>query len=139
MSSIKYTHDGGEYVIKRIDTGNQVAEVTGHIPYRHLVVDADDGELINNGDDSETITVSVVDGLEITRGADPSEASVLDHEGDVAIAVDGSKTTKTLENGSVEFDLTTEKSAGSEITVEAIGLEDNPAESDSTVIEVVSG
>jgi len=74
-------------------------------------------------------------GLDVSRGDSPT---VLDYNGDVIITVDGQQTTKTLTNGSVEFDLTTDKSAGTEIEIIAESLADHPAESDRATIEVVS-
>lgn len=137
MSSTEYVHnDGDDYVTEQVDTGNQVAEVYGHIPYRHLLVTVSDGQIANDGEDTETVTVEAVDGLEVARGTDPTEASVLDYDGDMTVTVDGQEVTKTLTNGSVEFDITTEKSAGSTIEIVAESLVDHPAKSDSVTIEV---
>jgi hypothetical protein len=55
----------------------------------------------------------------------------------VTLFVDGQKTTKTLSNGSVSFDLTTDKPAGSEIEIVAKSLATHPAERDSAIIEVI--
>lgn len=138
MSSTKYTHnDGDEHVTEQVDTGNQVAEVTGHISHRHLTVTVSDDQVANDGSDTETVTINVVDGLGVARGTDPADATVLDYSGDVTLRVDGVETTKTLTSGSVEFDVTTEKPAGSEIQIEAVGLADHPAESDGATIEVI--
>lgn len=139
MPLTKYTHNnGGDYVTEYVETANQVAEVVGHIPYRHLTVTASDRQVTNDSTDTETVTVSVVDGVKVSRGTDPAEATVLDYSGDVTMRIDGVETTKTLTGGSVSFDLTTEKPAGSTIEVGAVGLADHPAESDSVEIEVVS-
>lgn len=138
MSLTEYTrNDGDDYVTEEVDTGNQVVEVTGHILYYQLAVSPDTGEVINDGTDTETVTINVVDGLEVARGTDPADATTLDYSGDVTLRADGVETTKTLTNGSVSFDLTTEKTAGSEIEIEAVDLADHPAESDSATIEVI--
>jgi len=104
----------------------------------HLRVTTANQEITNDGSDTETVNVAVVDGLEVMRGTDPTNATVLDYNGDVTLSVDGQQTTKTLTNGSVSFDLTTDKPAGSEIEIVAESLADHVAESDSATIEVVS-
>jgi len=135
MSSTKYTHnDGDDYVTELTHTGTQTAETHAHIPYRQLRVSLSDGSLANDGTDTETVTIEVVSGLDVSRG---DSATVLDYNGDITITVDGKQTTKTLTNGSVSFDVTTTKSAGSEIEIVAESLADHPAESDSATIEVV--
>jgi len=133
------TPDGPE-VVKRYEAGTngQATVRKGLNKYRCLHIDTQDQSIINDGSDTETITVSVVDGLAVGEGIDPSNADVLSYDGGVAISVDGSETTKTLTNGSVEFDITTDKAADSEIEIAAKSLADHPAESDSATIEVVS-
>jgi len=139
MSSTEYQHnDGDDYVTELVNTDTQTAEITGHIPHRHLHVSLADGQVANDGTNTETVTVAVVDGLEIARGTVPSEATVLDYDGDVTLSVDSAEMTKTLTGGSVSFDVTTEKPAGSTIEIVAETLADHPAESDSATIEVVS-
>lgn len=136
MSSTEYTHGAGdEYVTEEVTTETQTAEVYGHLPYHVFRVSLVDGSLVNDGTDTETVTVKVVNGLDVARGDDPT---VLDYDDDVTLSVDGQQTTKILTSGSVEFDLTTDKSAGSEIEIVAESLADHPAESDSATIEVVS-
>lgn len=136
MSSTEYTHnDGDDYVTELVTTDAQTAEVYGHLPYRVLQVGVSDSQLTNDGTDTETVTVEVVSGLDVARGDDPT---VLDYDGDVTISIDGNETTKALTNGTVAFDLTTDKPAGSEIEIVAKSLADHPAESDSATIEVVS-
>jgi len=115
--------------------GTYVAYITD---YRHISISKQDGSLINNGSDIETVTVEVVDGLEVARGTDPSNATVLRYNGDVTLSIDSQQTTKALTNGSVSFNLTTDKPAGSEIEIIAESLANHPAESDSATIEVVS-
>jgi len=139
MSSISYHHEqGDDYVTEQFDTGTQTAELKGHLPYRRLRVTPTDGTLINDGSATETVTVAVVNGLEVARGTKPSNATVLSYDGDVTLAVDGSQTVKTLSNGSVSFGVTTTKSVGSEIKIIAESLNNHPAERDSAVVEVTA-
>jgi len=139
MSLIEYTHtDGDDYVTENITTDTQTAEIYGHIPYCVFVLTLQNGRVLNNGTDTESVTVSVRDGLAVARGAAPSDATVLDYSGDVMISVDGVETTKTFTNGTVSFELTTEKPAGSEIQIVSEPLADHPAERDSMTIEVVN-
>jgi hypothetical protein len=139
MSSISYHHkQGDDYVTERIDTGTQTAELKGHIPYRRLQVTPTDGTLINDGSATETVTVTVVDGMEVARGTKPSNATMLGYDGDVTLFVDGSQTVKALSNGSVSFDLTTTKSAGSEIKIIADSINNHPTDRDSAVVEVTA-
>jgi hypothetical protein len=136
MSSTEYQHnDDDEYVTELTHTDTQTAETYGHIPYRQLRVSLSDGQISNDGTDTVTVTVEVVSGLDVARGDDPT---VLDYDGDVTLSVDGQQTTKTLTNGTVSFDLTTDKPAGSEIEILAESLADHPAESDHATIEVTS-
>jgi hypothetical protein len=138
MSSISYIHnDGDEFVTEQVTTDAQTAEIRGHLPYRVLRLSLADGQLANDGTAKETVTVKVVDGLEVARGTDPVDATVLDHDGNVTVTVDGVETTKAITNGSMSFDVTTEKSAGSTIEVVAESLADHPAESDKSIIEVI--
>jgi len=59
MSSISYHHDSNDdYVTEQIDTGSQIAELHGHIPYRRLRATPTDGALINDGTATETVTVT---------------------------------------------------------------------------------
>jgi len=139
MSSISYHHDqNDDYVTEQVDTGTQTAELHGHIPYRQLRVTATDGTLMNDGSSTETVTVTVIDGLEVARGTKPSNATMLNYDGDVTLFVDGSQTVKTLSNGSVSFDVTTVKSAGSEIKIIAESVNNHPTDRDSAAIEVTA-
>lgn len=137
MSSTKFERDGA-WIVERVDTGTQVAEINGHIPARHLRLSVNDYQVSNDGTDTEAVTVEVVDGLEVARGADPSDATVLDYNGDVTMSIDGVEVMKTLTNGSVSFGLTAEKSAGETIDIVAKSLADHPAKSARVFIEVVS-
>ncbi len=136
MSSIDYKHnDGDDYVTELIDTGTQVAEVTGHIPYYKLRVETNDGEITGDGQDTETVTISVMSGLDYVSN---DRETVIGYSGEVAGTVDGIERTTQIRDGTVSFDVTTDKAAGSEIEIVAKSLADHPAQTDSATIEVVS-
>lgn len=128
----------GDFVRAEGETPNQIFAFPHFSALKYLNVSLSDRGVVSDGTDFETVTISVVDGLEVARGTDPAEATVLDYSGDVTLSVDGSTTSKTLTNGTVSFDLTTDKPAGTEIEIVAESLADHPAESDSATIEVVS-
>lgn len=138
---VQYEKNGG-YINTQIytnaDNANSPATIYKSNIYRHLTISPSIAKLRNDGTDTETVSVEVVDGLEVAKGTDPANATVLDYNGDVTLTIGGVETIKTLTNGSVEFDLTTDKPAGSEIEIVAESLADHPAESDSATIEVVS-
>lgn len=79
-----------------------------------------------------------MDGLEVIRGTDSRNATVLNYDGVLYLYVDGQQTTKSLTNGSVEFDISTDKPVGSKIEIVAESLDKHPAESDTATIKVVS-
>jgi hypothetical protein len=136
MSSINtaYNHTTGDkFVTETVETEAQTVEKVGHIPYHQLRLAADDGQLTNDGSDTETITVKIVDGLQRARGETPD---VLNYDGDVTVAIDGAETTRTISDGSVSFDISTSKPAGASIPVRAVGLNSHPADPDSVSIEV---
>jgi hypothetical protein len=136
MFSIEYNHkDNDDYVTEITHTETQTAETYGHIPYHQLRVSADDGQLINNGSDTELVTVEVVNGLQVVQNETPADA--VDYNGDVTVSVEGIETTKSVTNGTTSFDITTQKSASSSIEVTAESLSEKPAESDDVEIEVV--
>jgi len=136
MSSTEYRHEAGDdYVTEITHTDTQTAEAYGHIPYRQFSVSMSDGQILNDATATETVTIKVVSGLNIASGDEPS---VLDYSGEVSVSVDDQQTTKTFTNGTVSFDLKTDKPAGSEIEIVAESLTNHPAESDSATIEVVS-
>lgn len=139
MKSTEYSKSG-DWVVKEIDFQLPKGQksISMDVPYRKLHVSLSDGQVANDDTDTETVSVAVVDGLEVARGTDPAEATVLDYDGDVALTIDGVKTTKTLSGGGVTFDVTTTKDAGETIEIVAGSLADHPAESDSATIEVVS-
>jgi len=136
MSLTKFAFENGDdYVTEIVETNTQTVEVYGNIRYRQLRVTLSDGQIINDGTATETVTIEVVSGLDVARGDSPT---VLDYDGDVTLTIDGVQTMKTLTNGNVSFDLTTDKPAGSEIEIVAESIADHPQESDSMTIEVVS-
>jgi len=139
MSLIDYArNDSDDFVTEIVTTDEQTSEIYGHLPYRILSVRLDDGTVTNDGTDVESISVEVVDGLEMARGTDLSDATTLDEDATATVTVDGVDQTVELTNGSGSIDITTSKPAGSTISVEAVGLESYPAESDSVEIEVIS-
>jgi hypothetical protein len=136
MSSINtaYSHTPGDkFVTETVETESQTVEKVGHIPYHQLRLATDDGQLTNDGSDTETLTVEVVNGLQRARGETPD---VLSYTGDVTLEIDGAETTKTVTDGSVSFDVSTSKPAGASITVRAVGLNSHPADPDNVSIEV---
>lgn len=135
MSSIEYTHDPGDkFVNELIDTGTQVAEVTGHIPYHKLRVEADDGEIAGDGQDTETVTISVISGLDYVSN---DRETVISYSGEVTGTVDGTERTAQITDGTVSFDVTTDKPAGETMEIEAMTLGDVPADPDQATVEVV--
>jgi hypothetical protein len=125
----------GDGVKRQIEKAEQTAVENPCQSYRILNIQLETGSVKNDGTDSETVTVEVVNGLDVARGDD---LTVLDYDGEVTLSVDGQQITKTLTNGSVSFDVTTDKPAASEIEIAAESLADHPTESDSATIEVVS-
>jgi hypothetical protein len=136
MSSTDYTHnDGDDYMTEKVDTGNQIAEVYGYLPYRKLNVTTSDGSVSTGGSDSVTVTVEVISQLDYLNN---DRETMLAHDGDVTVRIDGAAVTKTVSGGTVEFDVTTEKPAGETIEIVAKSLADHPAESDSVKLEVMN-
>lgn len=136
MPRFEYERDG-DNIVRHINTDRQTITESPFKPYSRLLVATDDGRLANNGTDAETVAVTVRDGLKIARGTEITDTSILDHNGDVTVLIDGEAVTKTLTGGSVSFELTTEKAAGETIEIVAESLADVPAESDSAEIEVI--
>lgn len=113
MSSTSYEHrDGDDYVTEVVDTGTQTAEIRGPIPYRQFRVSVDDGQVRNDGADTETVTVEIVDGLEVARGTDPTDASVLPVDATARVNIDGAEVSVSLTGGSGTRDVTTTKARG---------------------------
>jgi hypothetical protein len=104
-------------------------------PYRWLSVSVDDGKILNDGKDTESVTVEVINGLQVAR--DNTPADVLQYDGDVILKVNGAEMAKTLTDGRVVFDVTTEKSAGNSIDIVAKSLSNNIAKSDRAEIKVI--
>ncbi|MBP1953593.1 hypothetical protein J2752_000474 [Halarchaeum rubridurum] len=118
----------------------QTATIHQSTPFRVLhLTTSDDGQLPNDGSATETLQVAVVDGLQVARGTDPSDADVLDAGGEATVTVDGVAQSVSLTGGTGSLDVTTTASAGSTIRVQATDLAEHPAEqSDVVEIEVVS-
>lgn len=140
MSSISYTHsDGDDYVTEITETPNQTAEAYGHIPYRVATISLADGSVANDGTDTETVTVEIVDGLEVARGTAPADASTLAESGTLTLSIDGAEVSVSLSDGTGRKDVTTTKSSGSTIDIEATGYDGGPIEADAVTIEVING
>lgn len=136
MSSTEFARDtGDEYVTEKVHTDTQTAEIRGHIPARHLRLSLADGQVVNDGQDTETVAVSVVSGLQVARGNTP--ADVLDEDGTATVDIDGQPVEVDLTGGTGQREVTTTAAAGTTISVEAVGLADHPAESDTAEIEVI--
>lgn len=131
----EYYERRGAFIKKFVESSTDSDAMLPYGAFRHLHIETDKQQIQNDNTDTETVTVKAVNGLDVARGNSPT---VLDYDGDLTLSVDGQQTTKTLTNGSVSFDIITDKSAGSEIEVVAESLSDHPAESDSATIEVVS-
>jgi hypothetical protein len=126
-----YTHSSEtDEVLSVSETGVK----THHAFYHAIRCRSSPDSIQNNGTETAIITIEVVDGLQLARGETP--AAVLAYEGDVTLKIDGAETTKPMTAGSVSFDISTSKPAGSTITVRAVGLNDHAAESDGAMIEV---
>lgn len=134
----KWKHsDGDDYLELHITTDTQTA-IDRATAYRWLHVSLSDTTILNDGSDSVTVTIEVIDGFEIATGTNRSNATVLPFDGDVYVEVDGAETTKTLSGGSLSFDVTTTKDSGSTIDIQATNLASVEAESHSATIEVTS-
>lgn len=138
MANSTYERDGGGYIKEIVETESQTATIEGHLKYRVLSVSVSKDKIINDGVDTVTVTITVLDGLDIARGTDPGAATVLDYDGNVSILIEGNEMTKLATNGTVQFELTADKTAGSSLECVAVGLDGHPAEGDREVIEVVS-
>jgi hypothetical protein len=137
MSLTDYKHSEGDaYITELTYTDVQTAETYGHIPYHQLRLSVDDGEVVNNTVDTETITVEIINGLQAARNETPPDT--LDYNGDVVLSIDGIKISESITGGSGKYDISTKKTAGSTIEVTAQSLSDKPAESDNVDIKVVS-
>jgi hypothetical protein len=135
MSLIEYGHkDGEQYVTEQVDTGNQVAEIKGHIPYHKLRVETDADSIVGDGQDTVTVTVSVLSGLDYVANG---RETVISYTGEVTGTVDGTERTAEITDGRVSFEITTEKPAGETVEIEASTLADHPAQSDTVTVEIV--
>ena len=137
MSSIRHTHsDGDDYLTIEIETDEQTATEYGTRPYRVARLSIDDGQVANNGTDTETVGVAIVDGLDVARGTDPADASTLTESGTLTLSIDGAEVSVSISDGTGSKDVTTTKSAGSTIDVGAVGFDGGPIDPDTIEIEV---
>lgn len=130
-----FTKEGGRVyeVVEKEDKTNKF--FVGHEWRLYLSISS--GSLQNDGENTVTATVSVVDGLEVARGTDPSEASVLDDDQTATVEIDGSPTEVSVTDGSGTKEIKTERTAGSTITVRAVGLDNSATDiSERKTIEV---
>jgi hypothetical protein len=136
MSSISHTHnDGDDYVTEITETETQTAKTRGHLPYRVARLSLEDGQLANDGTDTETVTVEIVDGLAVARGETPA---VLDAEsGTLTLSIDGAEVSVPIDGGTGTKAVTTTKSGGSSIEVETVGFDGGPIDADRVSIEVI--
>jgi hypothetical protein len=136
LTETEYRHDDGDpYIVEMTHTASQIATSYGHIPYRQFRISVASGEVLNDGIDTEVVTVEVVSGLQRARGETP--ADVLQYDGDAVIFIDGVETSKPLTDGKADFEITTTKPAGAAITVRATALANSPTDQDSETIEVL--
>jgi hypothetical protein len=133
-----YTHDDtDDFVTEKVTTDVQTAEIYGHIPYRVFVVSLAGGQVANDGEAVETVTVSVVDGLEVARGTDSPEATVLDYDGEATVEIAGTEHSVSISGGTGTLDYATTQPAPATVDVQATALSDVPAESSNVrTIEV---
>jgi hypothetical protein len=83
-----------------------------------LRLSVSDTQLTNDGSDTVTVTATLVN--EFVDPTQPfDDIAVLDRDDDLTVIVDGSEMTKTLSGGTLSFDITTEKSAGTNIDIAA--------------------
>lgn len=142
MDEINTTYErNGGWIDKKIDTkseNNSPAVIPNKCPYIHLRINVDKKQIINNNSDSVAVTIKTVNGIEVCHGTELTNASVVAHNGTVEIHIDEKLTTKEISDGILSFNLKTDKPTGTSINIVAESLVDDPAESDSTTIEVVS-
>lgn len=103
--------------------------------YRELFVSLDDGQVTTGGTDTETVTVEVVDGVQLARGDDPDR---LDIDATLTCRVDGVEQSIEMTGGKATLDITTSKPAGATISVEAVGLNGVLCSNDAADIEVIA-
>jgi len=138
MSSISYRRDkGSDYITESVKTNTQTAETVGHLPYRVLRLSLSDGKIVNDGAETETVTVKVVDGLEIARGTNRGDATLLDYNGTVTVEIDGAEHSVSISGGVGSLDYATTQTAPTTVNVQAVALDAKPVDSsDVKTIEV---
>jgi hypothetical protein len=131
------TDPNGDYVVAVRDTGAQTAVIKQNA-YRQLQLSIEDGLIANDGGDTETVIVTVVDALEVAQGTDPREAAVLDYDGTASVEIDGTEHSVSISDGTGTLDYATTQPAPTTVNVQATGLDSVPAESSNVkTIEVV--
>lgn len=128
----------GDYVSKTENTDRQEYQIPLFRAYRALYIQVDDGEVTTGGDDTETVSVRLVDGLEVARGTDRGDATVLAENGAVTLSVDGAAVDVDLTDGVGSTSISTNKSAGTTIDVEATDYSGGPVEGGAATIEVAA-
>lgn len=143
MSHERYPDGSGDEVVEVIENAGREQNATvrrgiGQM-YRQLVLMLEDGVLLNDGTETETLRVEIVNGLEIARGTDISNASLIIEDHTATLTVDGTEVDVTVTDGTGKTDITTTKSDGSTIDVQVAGLTSHAAsESNIKTIEVTS-
>lgn len=127
-----------DYVTKVVETDEQTAELPCWSAYRVGSISLSDGEVTNDGVDTETISIEVVDGLEVARGSSTASAPILNVSGTATIEIDGAAVSVAISSGTGTKEVTSTKSAGSTISVEVVEIDVGPIEPDTAEIEVVS-
>jgi|GEM_PF-3686239 len=130
MTAVEYSKNG-DHVQKTVGEST----MPSYRPARFVRLSLDDGEIANDGTDTETVTAEIVDGLDVLRGNDPS---VLSESGTLTLSIDGAEVSVSIESGIGTTEVTTTKSAGATIEIETIDYDGGPTEPDSATIEVIA-
>lgn len=134
---VTYPNSDGPMVMEENQTPTGVFRRGIH-PYRLLHLTVEDGKVVNDGADTETVTVELKDGLAVANGQPIEDAPILEMDEDVVLAVNGNETTKSMTDGILQFDLTSTMSAGTLIEAETRNIVGVLNGDDSATIEVVS-
>jgi len=117
-----------QYIKKAEETDDQEYSIPFWSPLKRLRLIYEDGQLTNDDTDTETVTLEVVDGLEIARGADPAEATVLDYDGTATVEIGGAEHSVSINGGTGTLDYATTQPAPATVDMQATALADVPAE-----------
>lgn len=141
MNEIDTTYEvNGGWIDKKLNTKsgrNSPAVIPKQSPYIHLRISVGKKEIRNDASDDVTVIIETTNGIEVCRGAELTNASVLGYNGTVKIRINEEMMMKEISDGVLSFGLKTEKPSGTSIEITAESLSDDPAESDSATIEVV--